>query len=77
MATAREKEKLLTADDLLRLYSEGIRGELIQGVLHETMASGEEHGEIVMNLGIILGGLREAETAGPAGGVRCRSAIGT
>ena len=56
MATAREKEKLLTADDLLRLYSEGIRGELIQGVLHETMAPGEEHGEIVMNLGIILGG---------------------
>ena len=56
MATAREKEKLLTADDLLRLYSEGIRGELIRGVLHETMASGEEHGEIVMNLGIILGG---------------------
>ena len=51
MATAREKEKLLTADDLLRLYSEGIRGELIQGVLHETMASGEEHGEIVMNHG--------------------------
>ena len=56
MATAREKQKLLTADDLLRLYSEGVRGELIRGVLHETMASGEEHGEIVMNLGIILGG---------------------
>ena len=56
MTTAREKQKLLTADDLLRLYSEGVRGELIRGVLHETMASGEEHGEIVMNLGIILGG---------------------
>ncbi len=56
MATAREKEKLLTADDLLRLYSEGIRGELIRGVLHETMASGEEHGEIVTNMVLILGG---------------------
>ena len=56
MATAREKQKLLTADDLLRLYSEGVRGELIRGVLHETMASGEEHGEIVTNMVLILGG---------------------
>ncbi len=56
MATAREKQKLLTADDLLRLYSEGVRGELIRGVLHETMASGEEHGEIVTNIVLILGG---------------------
>ena len=38
--------KLLTADDLLRLHSEGVRGELIRGVLCKTMASGEEHGEI-------------------------------
>ena len=45
---------LLTADDLLRLYSEGVRGELIRGVLHETMSTGQEHGEIVMNLGAAL-----------------------
>ena len=38
--------KLLTAADLLRLHSEGVRGELIRGVLCETMATGEEHGEI-------------------------------
>ena len=44
-------EKLLTADDLLRLYSEGIRGELIRGVHCETMPTGLTHGEIVMNLG--------------------------
>lgn len=56
MTTAKEKKKLLTADDLLCLYSEGVRGELVRGVLHETMASGEEHGEIVINIGIILGG---------------------
>ena len=31
------KTELLTADDLLRLYSKGVRGELIQGVLCETM----------------------------------------
>ena len=43
--------KLLTADDLLRLYSEGVKGELIRGVLHETMPAGLKHGEIVMLLG--------------------------
>ena len=42
--------KLLTADDLLRLYSRGVRGELIRGVLCETMPSGQEHGEIVVQL---------------------------
>ena len=49
------KQKLLTADDLLRLDSKGIRGELIQGVLHETMSANGEHGEIVMKLGFLLG----------------------
>ena len=46
--------KLLTADDLLRLDSEGVRGELIRGVLYETMPTGLEHGEVVMNLGAEL-----------------------
>ena len=49
------KAKLLTADDLLRLDAEGVRGELIRGVLCETMPAGYEHGTIVMNLGIALG----------------------
>ncbi|MCE2502016.1 MAG: Uma2 family endonuclease [Dehalococcoidia bacterium] len=48
MTTTREK--LLTADDLLRLHSEGVRGELIMGVLHETVSNGLEHGEVVVNL---------------------------
>ncbi len=47
MATA--KKKLLTADDLLRLYSEGVRGELIQGVFCEKVSAGVEHGKIVIN----------------------------
>ena len=38
---SREKTRLLTADDLLRLHSKGVRGELIQGVLHETMSTGK------------------------------------
>ncbi len=46
--------RLLTADDLLRLYSEGVRGELIRGVLCETMPTGHRHGAIVMNLGAEL-----------------------
>ena len=47
--------KLLTADELLRLHSQGVRGELIRGVLCETMPAGLEHGEIVVNLGAQLG----------------------
>ena len=48
------KTKLLTAEDLLRLDSEGVRGELIRGVLHETMPAGFKHGWIVMKLGALL-----------------------
>lgn len=46
--------ELLTADDLLRLHSEGVRGELVRGVLHETMSAGHRHGTIVMRLGARL-----------------------
>ena len=47
--------ELLTAADLLRLHSQGVRGELIRGVLRETMSTGVEHGEIVMHLARHLG----------------------
>ncbi len=43
--------RLLTADDLLRLCSEGVRDELIRGVLCETMPAGIRHGKIAMRLG--------------------------
>ena len=46
--------KLLTAADLLRLDGEGVRGELIRGVLCETMPAGHEHGKIVLKLGSAL-----------------------
>ena len=49
--TTTTEAKLLTAADLLRLYSEGVSGELIRGVLCETMPTGELHGKIVMRLG--------------------------
>ena len=44
----------LTADELLRLYARGVRGELIRGVLHETMPTGGEHGETVSNLHFLM-----------------------
>ena len=46
--------KPLSAADLLRLRGQGIRGELIRGVLHETMIMGQEHGKIIMKLGFLL-----------------------
>ena len=50
MAVTDLGARLLTADDLLRLSSQGVRGELIRGVLCETMPAGREHGQIVVNL---------------------------
>ena len=52
---AETETKLLTAYDLLRLYSEGVRSELIRGVLHQTVATGIEHGEIAVNFAILMG----------------------
>ena len=54
ITTAATEPKLLTAADLLRLYSQGVRGELIRGVLHKTMPSGQEHGELAMYIGTLL-----------------------
>ena len=52
---AKRETGLLTADDLLRLYSEGARGELIRGVFCETMPSGQDHGEIAAQIVYLLG----------------------
>ena len=49
MATA--KNKLLTAEDLLRLNSQGVKGELVKGVLRETVSAGTEHSFIGIRLG--------------------------
>ena len=48
MTTA--KQKLLTADDLLRLDSQGVKGELIRGVLYERTLFGFEHGKVTTNV---------------------------
>ena len=49
MATA--KNKLLTAEDLLRLHSQGVKCELIRGILYETVSAGAEHSFIGIRLG--------------------------
>ena len=49
MATA--KNKLLTAEDLLRLSSQGVKGELIRGVLQETVSVGRVHARIAIRIG--------------------------
>ena len=46
---APAKPKPLTAEDLLRLDSKGVKGELIRGELCETMSAGGEHGEVASN----------------------------
>ena len=46
---------LITADDLLRLSSDGVRGELIRGILSETTPTGHEHGQIAARLVVRLG----------------------
>ena len=64
MASAKMQAKLITAEDLLRLHSEGVRGELIRGVLHRTVAAGLEHGEIAVNFSILMGAFIKANRLG-------------
>ena len=47
-------EKLLTAEDLHHLSSQGFRGELLRGVLCETMPVGVRHGKTVIKLSFRL-----------------------
>ena len=46
---------VLNADDLLRFHSDGVRGELIRGVLRERQPGGIESGEIIAKLGLEIG----------------------
>ena len=53
MTTTRRK--LLTAEDLLELHSKGIKGELIRGVLAETVSTGVQHGKTTAKFTIKIG----------------------
>ena len=39
--TTTTQTELVTADELLRLSAQGFRGELVRGVLRETMPAGQ------------------------------------
>ena len=58
------KPKLLTADDLLRLDAEGIKGELIRGVLCQEMPPGRKHGRLQARLMVRLGAFVESGKLG-------------
>ena len=47
-------ERPLTADDLLRMDADGLRGELIRGVFCETMPPGKIHAFVASKLGFLL-----------------------
>ena len=56
--------KLLTADNLLRLDSEGVRGELVRGTLSKTMPAGVRHGHVVVSLTNLLAGFIQPRRLG-------------
>ena len=45
------KNKLVTAEDLLHLPSDGYRYELFRGKLRQMSLAGEEHGDVAMEIG--------------------------
>ena len=49
-ATKPSPTTLLTAEELLRLDAQGVRGELVRGVFCEVMSAGYRHGMIVARL---------------------------
>ena len=57
--TAAETTKLMTADEFLRFKTEGVRTELIRGVVHETPLGGMARGAILASLGGRLGAFVE------------------
>ena len=58
------KRKLLTAEDLLVLHSKGVKGELIRGVLAETVSTGVEHGKVTAKFTIKIGIFAEPRKLG-------------
>ena len=74
MTTA--KNKLLTAEDLMRLSSQGFRGELINGVLRETVPAGKVHariaGRVITGFNNFVIPRRLGQVGGTDGGVLVR-----
>ena len=58
------ESRLLTAGDLLRLHSQGVRGELIRGVLIARQPGGIESGAIIANFAMELGNFLNGKRVG-------------
>ena len=65
---ATQKKKLLTAEDLLRLHSKGVKGELIRGVLHENVSVGRIHARLAIRIGGELDRYARQHRLGQVGG---------
>ena len=57
---------LLTAEDLLRLDAQGVRGELVRGVFCEMTPAGDAHSVIAFRLGLAVGKFVEENRLGTA-----------
>ena len=67
-ALAPAKPKPLTAEDLMKMDSEGVRGELVQGAFCEIMGSGFRHAAIAGRFARHLGNFVEPRGLGLVGG---------
>ena len=65
---APAKPKPLTAEDLMKMDSEGVRGELVQGAFYEIMGSGFRHTVIAGRFARHLGNFVEPRGLGLVGG---------
>lgn len=58
------REKLVTAEELLRMPDDGMRRELVEGELREMTPAGSEHGYLALKVGRLLGNHVEANGLG-------------
>ncbi|WP_419946508.1 Uma2 family endonuclease [Candidatus Poriferisodalis sp.] len=65
-ATEASSATLLTAEDLLRLDAQGVRGELVRGVFCEMTPAGDTHSKIAFRLGLQVGKFVEEHRLGTA-----------
>ena len=53
--TRRKRKLSFTAEELLRLPTDGRRMELVKGKVYELPPAGARHGSVAMNIGMLLG----------------------
>ena len=56
--------RLMTAEELLNMPTDGFRYELVRGKLRKRLPAGQNHGRYAMNIGLSLGGHVKANRLG-------------